>query len=74
MKKPLWYEKLERWVDGDAPKLKDPEAHVSGKPDPVAAPDPSLGPSLLKASGTGAISRLSLFLSIVCCAVFALLM
>lgn len=74
MKKPLWYEKLEHWVEGDAPQLKDPEAHVAGKPEPDAAPAPSLGPSLLKASGTGAISRLSLFLSIVCCAVFALLM
>jgi multicomponent Na+:H+ antiporter subunit B len=75
MKKPLWYEKLERWVEGDGPTLKEPAAHVEGKnPSAETPPAGNLGPSLLRGSGASVLSWLTRVFAIACCLVFALLM
>ncbi len=75
MKKPLWYEKLERWVEGDGPSLKEPAAHIEGKdPPPAETPAGKLGPSLLHSSGGSALQWITRAFAIACCLVFALLM
>ena len=75
MKKPLWYEKLERWVEGDSPSLPEPRAHVDK---PQAEREEELpvqhGPSLLRGAGGMAMYRLTTAFGILCCAIFALLM
>ena len=76
MKKPLWYDKLERWVEGDVPALKEPAAHTEGKVPPAAPepPDEKLGPSLLRGSGNSALQWLTRVFAVASCFVFALLM
>ena len=75
MKKPLWYEKLERWVEGDSPSLPEPQAHVE-KPQAERKEEAPVqhGPSLLRGAGGMAVYRLTTAFGILCCAIFALLM
>ena len=75
MKKPLWYEKLERWVEGDSPSLPEPQAHVE-KPQAERKEEAPVqhGPSLLRGAGGMAMYRLTTAFGILCCAIFALLM
>ena len=76
MKTPVWYRRLERWVEGDSPGLPEPAAHLENPS--ASAPSfegpSSVGPSLLRSAGTGAVSWLSRAFAIVCCGVFAFLM
>ncbi len=77
MKKPLWYSKLERWVEGDTPPLKEPAAHVEGRDREKSAsetPAGALGPSLLRGSAGSLLQWLTRVFAIACCLVFALLM
>lgn len=75
MKKPLWYEKLERWVEGESPALPEPRAHVEN-PEPAREEEAPIqhGPSLLRGAGGPAMNRLTTAFGILCCTVFALLM
>jgi len=75
MKTPLWYRKLERWVEGDSSALAEPLAHRDGLVEKTSpAPDKPLGPSLIKATPQDALRQISRVLAIACCAVFTLLM
>lgn len=75
MKKPLWYEKLERWVEGESPALPEPQAHVENPAAEKSEEAPvSHGPSLLKGAAGSAMNRVTTAFGILCCAVFALLM
>ena len=75
MKKPLWYSRLERWVEGDCPVLPEPAAHTeqaeTGKEEPRGG---TLGPSLLRGTAGNAVSWISRAFAIACCLIFAFLM
>lgn len=73
MKKPLWYSRLERWVEGDAPPLKEPAAHTE-HPEEVKEETGTLGPSLIRGTDASAGSLMVQTFGIVCCAIFAVLM
>ena len=52
MKKPLWYEKLECWVEGESLPLKEPAAHEDNRSSVKAETESGkLGPSLLRGLG-----------------------
>ncbi len=75
MKKPNWYQSLERWVEGDSPELREPSAHEeqqSTEEKPVL--NGTVGPSLLRGAGGSAIGWLSRAFAIACCLLFTFLM
>ena len=75
MKTPLWYRKLERWVEGDAAPLREPEAHEDGAGITVTEePEGIQGPSLLRSAVKSTVNWTSGIFGILCCVVFTLLM
>ncbi len=75
MKTPLWYEKLLRWTEGDAPELPEPSAHVPRPEAPEGTETPyASGPSLLQESGAPLGRALARAFAIVACLIFSLVM
>ena len=75
MKSMPWYRRLERWVEGDTPALREPAAHderLETEKEPAEAG--KLGPSLLQSSSVSAISWLSRAFAIFCCLVLTMLL
>ena len=75
MKKPLWYEKLECWVEGESLPLKEPAAHEDNRSSVKAETESGkLGPSLLRGSGRSAVRWLSRAFALASCLLFVMLM